>query len=73
MEQFLKVNEAARILRVSPSKIRQWIASSRMEAVNVADYGKRPQWRINPECLTPKPPPKQRIARKIVADKSIDI
>jgi hypothetical protein len=50
------------MLQVSPAKIKQYIASGRLKATNVGQYGKRPQWRIHPEDLRnikPEDPPRR--------------
>lgn len=48
----LTVRETARYLRVSPARVRGWIRSGRLGAVNTADHrcGK-PRWVILPEHL----------------------
>lgn len=46
-EKFLTVPEAAEILRVSQAKVSEWIKANRLKAVNVANPGKRPQYRIS--------------------------
>ena len=67
----MTVSEVARRLRVSPDKIRSWIASGELQAVNIAAAlcGK-PRFVILPEHLAafvnrraaaaPKPPPRRR-------------
>lgn len=50
-ERYLLVGEAAKILSVSQDKISEWIKASRLEAVNVANPGKRPQYRIPRDAL----------------------
>jgi excisionase family DNA binding protein len=69
--KFLKVGEAAEVLQVSPSKIKQYIMSGRLKAINVGQYGKRPQWRIHPDDLRnikPEEPPRRtrRLTSSIV-------
>jgi len=46
-ERFLTIPEAAEILRVSQAKVAEWIKANRLKAVNVANSGKRPQYRIS--------------------------
>ncbi len=50
-ERFLLVKDAAKILSVSQDKVSEWIAANRLEAVNVANPGKRPQYRIPMDAL----------------------
>lgn len=50
-ERFLNVPEAAKVLSVSQAKIAEWIKANRLRAVNVANRGKRPQYRIAREDL----------------------
>ena len=66
--QFLKVQEAAKELRVSPSRIKDWIISGRIRAINVGQYGKRPQWRIHVDDLRElKPEEQPRRTRRVVS------
>lgn len=60
--QWLKVNQAAELLQVSPMKIKGYILSGRLKATNVGQYGKRPQWRIHQDDLRdikPEEPPRR--------------
>ena len=50
-EKFLTIPEAAGILRVSHAKVSEWIKTNRLKAVNVANPGKRPQYRISRSAL----------------------
>ena len=50
-ERFLTVPEAAKVLSVSQAKVSEWIKAGRLQAVNVANQGKRPQYRIPREAL----------------------
>ena len=64
---FLKVNQAAKVMQVSPTKIKQWIMTGRLVATNVAQVGKRPQYRIHEDDLRnlkPEIPPRQ--SRRII-------
>lgn len=58
-ERFLTIPEAARVLCVSQGKISAWIKANRLRAVNVANSGKRPQYRISRlalESIAPEKP-----------------
>jgi hypothetical protein len=44
-------NELARLLRVAPAKVRGWIASGELAAVNTANLGGKPRWVIRPDHL----------------------
>ena len=68
--------EVAARLRVSVDKVRSWIASGKLRAVNVGDGLKRPRWRIRESDLAEfeqsrlsQPPPKP--ARRRRKDPSI--
>ena len=50
-ERFLLIKDAAKILSVSQDKVSEWITANRLEAVNVANPGKRPQYRIAKAAL----------------------
>ncbi len=50
-ERFLLIRDAAKILSVSQDKVAEWIKANRLEAVNVANTGKRPQYRIPRDAL----------------------
>ncbi len=50
-ERYLLVKDAAKILSVSQDKVSEWINANRLEAVNVANPGKRPQYRIPMDAL----------------------
>lgn len=67
---FLLVSEVAEVMKVSPSKVRQWIEDGRLEAINVASSGSRHQWRIHEDALKNIGPPRKR---KIVVGSDIDI
>ncbi len=58
-EKFLTVPEAAEKLRVSQAKVSEWIKANRLKAVNVANSGKRPQYRISRIALENIAPEKQ--------------
>ena len=45
------VNSLSKLLRVSPKRVRAWIRSGELRAVNVADNGTRASWRILAEDL----------------------
>jgi excisionase family DNA binding protein len=49
--QLLTVPEAAKVLSVAQAKVSEWIKAGRLQAVNVANQGKRPQYRIPREAL----------------------
>jgi excisionase family DNA binding protein len=70
-------NELARLLRVSPDRVRAWIARGELEAVNIAAPGSRPRWVILPDQLdafrqgrrpTPPPRPVTRLKRTAQVD-----
>ncbi len=50
-ERWLLPQEAAKVLAVSQDKIYAWIREGRLSALNVANPGKRPQYRIPKEAL----------------------
>ncbi len=50
-ERYLLVKDAAKILSVSQEKVSEWINAKRLEAVNVANPGTRPQYRIPKDAL----------------------
>jgi transposase len=68
----LTVSEVARRYRVSPDKVRAWVARGELAAVNTASVlCARPRWVIRPEALAeferrraggpaPKPPRRRR-------------
>jgi hypothetical protein len=68
----LTVEEAAKRYRVSPDKIRAWIKSGQLKAINTTDVAcARPRFVVLPESLrdfeqrrgvgsSPKSPPKRR-------------
>jgi excisionase family DNA binding protein len=70
-------NELAKVLRVSPDRIRAWIKTGELGAVNVADHQcGRPRFIILPHHLTafekrrsgappPKPPRRQRRTEQV--------
>ena len=47
----LTPRELARVLRVSPERVRAWISRGELCAVNTADRGERPRWVILPDQL----------------------
>ncbi len=47
----LTPRELARVLRVSPERVRAWIAKGELLAVNTASSGERPRWVILPDAL----------------------
>ena len=49
--EYLNVPQAAKLLGVAQSKIAEFIRAGRLEATNVGQRGKRPQWRIHREAL----------------------
>lgn len=64
---FLKINQAAKAMQVSPTKIKQWILTGRLVATNVGQAGKRPQYRIHEDDLRNlKPEETLRQSRKII-------
>src|SRR5262245_4452478 len=68
----LTVEDVARRYRISPDKVRAWIASGELPAVNTAaTLCGRPRWVIQPEALADfekarrgGPPPAQRRKRR---------
>ena len=48
----LTPRELARVLRVSPERVRGWILCGEIAAINTADRGERPRWVILPDQLT---------------------
>lgn len=45
------VSSLAKLLRVSPKRVRNWIRQGELRAVNMADPNRRPSWRILPADL----------------------
>ncbi len=62
---YLKIGQAAKLWQVSPTKVKRWIISGRLDAVNVGEPGKRPQYRLSPDSLKSLRPVKTRTSRKI--------
>lgn len=68
----LTVSDVARRYRVSPDKVRRWIARGELAAVNTAGVlCGRPRWVVPPDALAPfeagrraVPPPKRRRRRQ---------
>lgn len=50
-EGYLLVKDAAKVLKVSPNTVLQWISIGRLRAINVGQPAKRPQYRIAREAL----------------------
>lgn len=48
---FVKTDEAAKLLKISPNTVGELIRTGRLEAVNVGKPGKRPQYRIHRDAL----------------------
>lgn len=48
IEKYYTANELAEMLNVDPEKIRDWIHSGELEAMNLASskHAQRPSWRI---------------------------
>lgn len=70
-------NELARVLRVGPPKIHQWIRRGELEAINVASAKcRKPRYVIMPDALarfearhkveTPKPAPRRRRQQDVI-------
>lgn len=70
-ERFLGVPEAAKVLSVSPTKVTELIKSGRLEAVDVANRGKRPQYRIARESLSNVKPVEYTPVRRYKPPKQI--
>lgn len=51
MERGMTPNELARYWRCSPDKIRAWINSGKLQAINTATKGKRPRFVILPRHI----------------------
>jgi excisionase family DNA binding protein len=43
--------EAAEVLKLKPDTVRSMIVTARLQGVNLAPPGKRPQWRIEQAAL----------------------
>lgn len=72
--EWITVPEAASLIGVSQAKVAEWIREKRLDAVNVANKGKRACYRINRIALNQiKPEPPKRQSRKIISDGGIDI
>ncbi len=70
-ERFLSVPEAAKVLSVSPAKVADLIKNGRLEAVDVANRGKRPQYRIARESLLNVKPESHSPVRRYKPPKQI--
>jgi hypothetical protein len=74
----LTPRELARLLRVSPDRVRRWIGSGALLAVNTSDTRSgRPRWVILPDALAafvrgrqaaPPPAPAKRRKRTAIVD-----
>lgn len=67
---YLTLTEAAKRLRVRRSKVVSMVKTLRLPAINLADPGQPPQFRVSvaaiDQCLAYKPPePKRRRRRKV--------
>jgi hypothetical protein len=71
--------DVAGLVRVGEDRVRGWIRSGELAAINTADRGRRPRWVIMPDALAaflgrrqvaPPPPPKpaRRIKRRDIVD-----
>ena len=69
MQQALIPREVAKLLKVSPDTVLNWIRTGQLKAYNVASLNSsRPSYRVDPEALEQfkrlrqvlPPPPKQR-------------
>lgn len=71
---FYKINQAAKVMQVSPTKIKQWILTGRLVATNVGQLGKRPQYRIHEDDMRNlKPLVPTRKTRVIIDNDGINI
>ncbi len=50
-DRCMSVRQLARHLAVGTAKILGWIKSGKLQAVNISDSPRRPQYRISPEAL----------------------
>lgn len=50
-QEFITPDEYANRLGVSGRKVRGWIDSNQLQAVNVSDGGKLPKWRISEAAI----------------------
>lgn len=72
--EWLTVPDVATLIGVSQAKVAEWIKEKRLEAINVANKGKRPTYRINRNALNHiKPEQPKRPTRRIISDDGIDI
>lgn len=72
------VTEIAKRLRVGEEKVRAWITSGKLRAINTADVNERkPRYVVLPEalaefergrCVTPPPKPARRKRKAFVKD-----
>lgn len=53
LDRPLTISEVAKLLRIQPNKVLNWVRDGELRGYNVATkQGKRPRYRINPEDLT---------------------
>jgi hypothetical protein len=69
--------DVAKLCRVSPDRVRTWIRTGQLGAINTADPGSRPRFVILPEHLeafarrrsaSPPPKPEPRCQRTVAID-----
>lgn len=70
---FLTIKQTAKLMQVSPDKVRSWVRSNRLEAINVGLPGKRPQWRIPQDALRQIKPLEQPTIKRTISEKGIDL
>jgi excisionase family DNA binding protein len=72
--EWLTVPQVATLIGVSQAKVAEWIHDKRLDAINVANKGKRGSYRINRNALNHiKPEQPKRQTRRIISDGGIDI
>jgi hypothetical protein len=71
---YLKIGQVAKAMQVSPTKVKQWILTGRLVAMNVGQAGKRPQYRIHEDDMRNlKPLVPGRKTRVIIDNEGINI